>query len=981
MRPSTLLVCCIFTQLVAIASAQDRLSAEDLLNRVKRQTGPTGKTATDIAEFQAAKKEYKHSYAFCESQEAADKWLSLFDKYIASKSERSRGFFAQSPFSELISILPGPKTWPTISKSIREKSKSQQKDLAKALCLFAELLDGKLQTQWKELDQLVQMPVDEELDSTPVNIYQSLAIATGDQSRIIKSLSLKQKRKPRTGYYMMGQIRIPYGLTLNEILPLVEPKLGEILIRRLLAGTDTVWVRQSPKWNELAKNLYKAGLSKYKYPHWELINSPEDTALYEAMSHRFSSKGTKTVNGVFLSAGSELKFYADLYYFAGLLIKGKTVDAMRFSHKMVVNSGSNDLQYNLSREVFNQIAQLPNIVPILAAEVKAYPMSGLWSLYYRAACYKMKVPTFIASAQTAISLPKLQTGKRNAIKELLTDAYLGSGQADKAIALMKAKQIQTGFSSFSSSDYTDAADIVKIGQALKRPDIVEAGMQKYKRLSAFSIDLDFLKDTKRYDLLLEQCYRDYLKDKDEYRGYSFTSASSPTNLAIAYDKLNRPKDTLFLLDNAPDWGLKDVTELYRQNYSDDQDLAMAIVHALMSGNHHTEAVKLAQLVISRKPGFDPAYETIVSIKGTDAIPYLDELFKADPFEDRPLIWKAEALRRAKRFNEAEDAARKALAVDPTDGNEPAGLRAYGYEVLAAICEAQGQNQEAMSLRNLVRAVRLAEEGDELAELKLFSEAKQRYAEATKISNDVYWIHLRLADLLMKQGQRGEAAEHYRKAYQAMPDQLGRLESECISCEEPFVGKVALQMSDQLLTELIRKDPRKPQLYYLLGQLRCSQARIPEAIKAFKKAVELDPDYLSAWIHLLQVDRSYLSNSEYGQAYFALVRLDPRQLHWNRFRFNEDIYKTANQAGFLAKLWYAAQASIKPIQSVDYEEPIYPLAKSSCDTNTNLFYFSYSSLSNDDFPVDTPGRRLIQNKLLAMAAGLVDSLIYGPDNQN
>lgn len=107
----------------------------------------------------------------------------------------------------------------------------------------------------------------------------------------------------------------------------------------------------------------------------------------------------------------------------------------------------------------------------------------------------------------------------------------------------------------------------------------------------------------------------------------------------------------------------------------------------------------------------------------------------------------------------------------------------------------------------------------------------------------------------------------------MPYSFGRMESHCFGCEGIFRGELAQQLAEQVFGELLQKDVTKPQLHYLLGQLRESQNRSAEALASFRKAVELDPDYVNAWKQVLEHTKT---SAERVTATTNLMRLNPRK---------------------------------------------------------------------------------------------------------
>src|ERR1043166_8285024 len=103
--------------------------------------------------------------------------------------------------------------------------------------------------------------------------------------------------------------------------------------------------------------------------------------------------------------------------------------------------------------------------------------------------------------------------------------------------------------------------------------------------------------------------------------------------------------------------------------------------------------------------------------------------------------------------------------------------------------------------------------------------------------DAYCIHARLAVQLSDLGRYQEAEEHYRRAYELMPDSFGRVESHCFGCEGAFEGRKAQSIAEKVFSELAAKRPDKPQIHYLLGYLRKIERRYAEALPEFRKAVQ------------------------------------------------------------------------------------------------------------------------------------------------
>ncbi|RYG40608.1 tetratricopeptide repeat protein, partial [bacterium] len=299
---------------------------------------------------------------------------------------------------------------------------------------------------------------------------------------------------------------------------------------------------------------------------------------------------------------------------------------------------------------------------------------------------------------------------------------------------------------------------------------------------------------------------------------------------------------------------------------------------------------------------------------------LERLHAADPFEERPTIWKGVVLKNAGRLEEAEAAIRQAISIDPSDGETHDGRRLYAYTVLAEIREARGDNGQAAEYREAVAAIRLAEKADEMQEAGLTNRAIATYEESLRRFSAAYCIQSRLAIQLMEEGRTKEAEEHYRRAYELMPDSFGRVETHCMGCEGVFKGELAQNVAERTFDRLAKETPNKPQVHYLLGYLRESQGRYEEAMASYSRAVELDPDYLNAWIKLSGLSEYLTIVPERQRAIAsAILRLDPLQKHGS----DDGVLEGAA----LAEVWKATEAAITA-QMPTGPRAIYPLAASA-----------------------------------------------------
>ena len=390
-------------------------------------------------------------------------------------------------------------------------------------------------------------------------------------------------------------------------------------------------------------------------------------------------------------------------------------------------------------------------------------------------------------------------------------------------------------------------------------------------------------------------------------------------LAELYLDAGRPADALAVFERVPLWGVADAAEFTGFGF---RDSARLLALALDGTGRADDAARLARHAVEVADGYrrDWPWELLLErLPAEEFLALADRMHALVPWEERPVQWKAEALRRAGRLGEAEEAARLALKIDPTDGESPPGERIRSYAILASILEAKGGEdaaKEAATLRSVVAAVRLAEKGDELAEAGLVSLALEAYDAAAALFEDAYCVQWRLAERLRERGRPDLAAEHYEETFRRMPEQFGRVASLCFGCAGVFESGESLAAAERILPDLAARPGALPATHRLLGMLRAEQGRLPEAWDAFRAALDADPDYLDALSDLLALrGRIERPRAEWADLQRRAFELDPLGL---RLRIEPgDIldWKAAREANAAARaLLPDAPASVLPLSA-------------------------------------------------------------------
>ena len=326
----------------------------------------------------------------------------------------------------------------------------------------------------------------------------------------------------------------------------------------------------------------------------------------------------------------------------------------------------------------------------------------------------------------------------------------------------------------------------------------------------------------------------------------------------------------------------------------------------------------AQLVVT--PGVDAVYEAYLGLAPKDALPLLEKLAVVDHYEERPLIWRARLELDVKKWDAASATLQQAINIDPSDGEEGRGDRMRVYAFMAQAVRGKGDAVKAKFFEDVVKSIRLSETADRWFETGAYAHAIGLYRQALGFFQDAYCIQSRLAVRLAAEGKLDEAAEHYRRAFELMPDSFGRVESHCFGCEHVFAGEKSQGVAEQVFTTMLAARPDKPQLHYLMGYLRKEQERPTEAAEHFRRAVELDPLYLNAWDKLSNLEaKLHFTPTQRDDLLLKLLELDPARHH-----VSPDLTRVTD----LVRLWKSLAESGRVVAALPVAGPLGELKASA-----------------------------------------------------
>ena len=960
----------------AEAVLREALAAADIKPAEKTDTpDANAQLLADIKAFQA-------NHARMEPATAAKNWLALFDRY--AQMDTSVRFGSQPGVrarpvqpKDFIAALPGPAAWEALTKAVEARPAASGRGKYQELGLrtLVHTLTGDAAKRREDFDMLDGFAAKAKRSEAHLlrhildNVWNASAASLDDPDALI--LALERKLAFQNPEHRYGTFDVP------DLAGLAGEEKAEAFLRKALVEShQPLRIEQGVSTRALAAKLALELANDLKRPQWSLASSPDQVALYEAMDKKFGVKeqpkkpGATGVTGAIVALiapspssmpdeNSYEKNNARTHYFLGLLAQGRADDARK-----VANDFAREDHFSFPENVVREMERAgftDQLNDFFRELLKQNPELPFWREYARIAAHAGKTSEMAELVRSSVAGGGVSASRQITMRVLLYNALLADDNAEAGVAELKqaiqvaaekSQEKSSGGRRGFSSEHNRGAlalDLARIGLVMNRADWMEEGIaiaseearaQKETQQDGSWNEwaewgaVEFSKILEKAGRVQEQeavlgaaLGRAMLKSKQQAaqsHGHyyeSFQTARILTALARLYHRAGRHADVLYLLDNAPGWGAADIKEL-RGRYvePDATPLGYYAAAALARTGRADEAGKQLEPLFAVAPGCDRLYELLLEFEGDAAPAKLDALFARDQFEERPLIWKAHWLRQHNRLEEAEAAARKAISIDPTDGEQPAGDRLRAYAELAEIRAARGDETEAASLRTIVEAVQDAEQADKLYATGLLRRAAALYESSLAKFAGAYCIHARLAVQLSSQGKYDEAAEHYRKAYELMPDSFGRVESYCFGCENTFDGPRAQGVAEKVFTQLAEKTPDKPQVHYLLGHLRHEQARNKEALGHYRKAVQLDPDYLNAWAKLNVISSHVrLSAAERDEIVFNLLRLDPLRRHGD---------VTFADVSNLAKLWKTleeARAKWPP-----HEGPLYPLAASKAE---------------------------------------------------
>lgn len=920
------------------------------------------KADSPVAKFKAASADYASKSAKMSAQEAADGWLALnteWEKAMRS-DQRRHDYTSEEEFQEMIGALPPPGTWDELSARLAAKQDMDPVSKLNLSLLLATLRNDPA-GQWKAFGGIRDF-IKEPPKKSGIFAFLSRGFGGDRSSSFFASMALSiagelskiAQTKADLERSINDQIEIAAALDpdydrevdFSNVVQFLGTDATEKLVTTAI-DSGVVFTASDTATADVIRKVVITNIARLKVPVWSLVDGigSDQITLFEEYGKRFSKDKDFKSNREPVEGN----------YVRSLLVFGRVDEAQKVFDGIVTKDA---VSFALSEQEQSQFPEAQkHFFEFLKQNLEKQPALPYWNDLVALSIALNRKDEAVALAESASANKDVPPKQRDDMLYQLERTFLAAGEVDKGVSTL-SERIDLALAEDPpqpANALSFALKMNEIGKLVERQDIVDRAA-KVIRGSVPRISGKDLGDPKLIKYLvaegsLAEAQKQAagkisasLADRSRSRYLAFDMDSPLANLAGLYDIAEQPEQVIALLQDAPWWGKADLSEICGSLDFRGTPAGIIAAKAFVATGDSEKAVRCLKATIAEKPAKDAAYGMLVDIEGISVLPFLDERFAEDRFEERPLIWKASLLLKEGQIDEAEKTIRMAIAIDPSDGEMGKGDRMRAYAVLADILDKKGDAEGARLYRNAVAAIRIAETGDELRMAGLESLAIDRYKEALRLFADAYCIQSRLAVQLADMGRTAEAEEHYRRAYELMPDSFGRMESHCFGCERAFKGPLAESIAEKTFTQLIQKSPDKPQLYYLLGYLRKEQGRDEEALAQFTKAVELDPDYLNAWKMIVEIaGRTLLPGKVRDDATFALLRLDPSRKH---------VRPGFSQVVDLARLWTLAaelQGSSKPRKP----SAIFPLTASEKALNKNTEVRHLLSTWRNEGPLSPP----------------------------
>jgi tetratricopeptide (TPR) repeat protein len=611
-------------------------------------------------EFQRSIDAYQRAAPRLVPIESARRWLSLAEKTtLASDTETltlPQGASLDFELLEVMRTLPSPRVWPAIEAILAKRTGPWDRAM---LGMFQALL-GDRGAAKKQLELVTKLsPARQALLA-----YIRVDLTWLDENKA----GFEEAFLKLADSISAAEHQAAAGQFLE--LPNLEARLGtdraRALLRTLVRKFDGELVLpQGATYGNLAREIALAEADHMKHPQWNLAIDVDGGPLFEAIHKRFPDVSS----GIQRSPdwGGDSAESAAWRYLAWLVATGREGDAGSY--------------------VKNNSDQFQSEGPLPDEEIAFLKKAGKVDGYLRfletsisrgagfASAYKMLCDTLHEPDRAQEFLAKLPEKQRLAAGDPIEDTL--------TTLLARRKVVEAGeflenlIKSPPPKDRQGGpiehpeSDLVDFGHYLHRQDLIDEGIAaaEKKLASDDSFEQGWVCEELADDhrgVEAERLIANSLK-----AAFVSTSSSSPPEgqeqcqaLVQLYVSLGRFDDALTVLDRGTRWGERDVAFVDSPDERENS-LSFLTARALAGVGRTAEALHVLKYVLQSHQDLDQAYELLLRLDSRGAGPMLDAMHRVSPFATRPLIWKAELLRRSGRLDEAGHTTRQSPSIRKT----------------------------------------------------------------------------------------------------------------------------------------------------------------------------------------------------------------------------------------------------------------------------------------------------------------------------
>lgn len=847
----------------------DLIGARDAVKQLTTEV-PVSESAAKRRAFYDKVRSFPAASRTMTPREAAAKWLALIDEGAALPREEHRSmdsidFAPEGSLTSVFGSLPRPESWPAIVEIV-SKRPANRKNKA-FLLLFARLMgdDRTILRLCKELSH--PLPGEKKPNTGG---YQA------DYGEIVAGVFQRRRDvSARLQHFEAGLGNPSTGRT--EAMPDLAGLLGSakakpILLRIFEHARSSVEIQATATRN-LAKQVVLANLDKIKRAPWELVDDAREGAFLDKMVAHYGmasllspavrERGTTgTYLSVFLARG-------DVEHAAALLKKTKGEPDMESRYEGPRQGYGFEVSPHTVGHTFDSIVALQ----------KRFPAVDLWDQYVTAAKASGKAGKAAKRISALVHDPKTSLKTKAQLFTYLIDLHSCLGDVP-AVAQDYRDVEKLPHSRYNSDPFPSG--MLPLALAVGDTRLIQEALAQKASPNNPDLDprIDALIRTKRFQEA-EEAEVKVLKQSHGPGIPIYGGEDGATVLCRIYYAAGRPKDVVTILQGFPFWSKDDLGEILNGNryyggpYGQNGaylPLGFYAGWAFAKTGRKALAAQVLERLLWETDTYDEAFAVLNTIGGQESLGFYERLAKADPLNPRPLLWKADLLRRLRKLDAAEAAARGAIALDPADGAADSDHRFQAYAVLGAILKSKGNLNAARACSRKVEAGRLAAKAEVFADLGLMPQAIKTFGQSIEASPDDYVTEDRLAQCLDACGRADAAKAHHRRAVQLLPQCLGPGSDLYALLRPNMAGAQPFEADAVALSDLPGNTAGSA---FVKGASEERIGKPREAVRDLKKAVKLAPRFRAALKELADLGaQGFLSQAATESLNLELIALSP-----------------------------------------------------------------------------------------------------------